>query len=155
MWGVEHTLMATAVGCLTLWLAWKRNWTWLGSAALSQVPFWVGLAAYMVLGDKSPVGINMCVNLLSACLFVLWAERLKARSCGGVVHVWLCLIFVAAGSVDVLQLVYEFSGYMLKQELFHYLALFTIGGRAYVRRLDGTNRNSRNRSDIEPGRGLV
>ena len=155
MWGVEHTLMASAFGCLALWVAWKRNWVWLGAAAMSQVPFWAGLAAYMAIGDKDPVGINMALNLFVAGAFIEWSHKLQLAGRGGIVHVWLCAIFLFGCTIDILQVVFPTHIYVLLQEVIHYLALITIGGRAYVRGFDGNRRHSRDTLGTKADGGLV
>ena len=147
--------MASAFGCFALFFAWKRNWLWLGAAALSQVPFGVGSSPYLVSGVNYVVGINMCLNLVAAGLFVEWGHKLQLQGRGGVVHVWLSGLFLVVASVDVLQLLYQIPLYVITQELLHYMALITIGGRAYVRGLDGSHRNNSNRSDSKESGRLV
>lgn len=146
MWGIEHTAMATTAGCFALWLTVKVNWSWLGAALLSQVPFWLGSAYYWHTGDKTPLNVNLALNLLVASAFVGWGTRLQSNGRGGIVHIWVCLIFLLACSIDVLQVVYPVPFYMLAQEAVHYMALIAIGGRAYVRGLDGRQRHHRNLS---------
>ena len=147
--------MAIAFGGFALWFAWRRNWSWLGAAALSQVPFWAGLAAYMASGDKNPVGINLALNLFAAGVFIEWGHKLQLAGRGGVVHVWLSGVFLIACTIDILQVVSPIHIYVLLQEGIHYLALIIIGGRAYVRGLDGNRRHSRNTLDTKAGGGLV
>lgn len=155
MWWAEHAIMATVFGGFALWFLWKRNYSWLGAAALSQVPFWGGMLAFMATNDTDPVGVNLALNLMVAGIFIHWADRLQVARRGGVVHVWLCVIFVAAGTIDIAQVVYSFPNYVLLQEVIHYLALIAIGGRAYVRGFDGNRRHSRNTLDPKAGGGLV
>ena len=155
MWGVEHTIMAIAFGGFALWFAWRRNWSWLLAAILSQIPFWAGSVPYIANGVSYVVGLNMCLNLVAAAMFVEWGHKLQLQGRGGVVHIWLSAIFVAAAAVDVLQVVYPMPFYVITQELLHYLALIAIGGRAYVRGLDGAHRYNRNRSNTQAGGRLV
>lgn len=155
MWGVEHTLMAIAFGGFALWFALGRNWSWLMAAIISQIPFWAGSVPYIANGVHYVVGVNMCLNLVAAGLFVEWGHKLQLQGRGGVVHIWLSGLFLAAASVDVLQLVYPMGLYVLTQELIHYLALVAIGGRAYVRGLDGAHRNNRDRTTPKAGGRLV
>ena len=147
--------MAVAFGGFALFFAWGRNWSWLGAAALSQVPFWSGLVAYVAAGDKDPAGLNLALNMMAAGIFIHWGDKLQYAGRGGVVHVWLCIIFMAACTLDILQVVYPVSFYVLLQEGVHYLALITIGGRAYVRGRDGNRRNNRGAFDSKEGGGLV
>lgn len=147
--------MAIVFGGFALWFAWGRNWSWVGAAALSQVPFWGGMLAFMVSGDTDPVGINLALNLFTAGVFIEWGHKLQIDGRGGVVHVWLSGIFLIACTVDILQVVYPTSIYVLLQEGIHYLALITIGGRAYVRGLDGNRRNNRDSLSSKAGGGLV
>ncbi len=139
MWGAEHTIMALVATCFAAWFLWGRNFLWLGAATLSQLPFWFGLAAFVFLGRQTPVEINMASNLIVAAIFIDWGHSLQRKNKGGIVQIWLCRIFVAAASFDVLQLLYPVPFYILTQELIHYCALAVIGGRAYVRRIDGRN----------------
>lgn len=155
MWWAEQAIMASVFACFALWFALGRNWSWLLAATLSQIPFWAGVVPYLVSGEDFSIGVNMCVNLMAAGLFVEWGHKLQLQGRGGVVHIWLSGLFLAAASVDVLQLVYPMGLYVLTQELIHYLALVAIGGRAYVRGLDGAHRNSRDRSDPKAGGRLV
>ena len=155
MWGLEHTVMALAAGGFCLWFAAKRNWSWLGAALLSQVPFWAASATYFVTGDNTPVNINMAFNLGVAAAFSEWAHRLQKSQRGGIVHVWVCLIFLGACSIDVIQAIAPFSWYMAAQEAAHYLALLAIGGRAYVRGIDGAHRHMRDLRRSNKGGKLV
>ena len=135
-WGVEHTAMAGVFAVFWLWLAYKGNWSWLGAAALSQAPFWGGYAAFMLTGNPEPTEVNLFLNLAVAGIFIEWGHRLQIDGNGGIVHVWLAKIFLASCVIDLLQVVYPTPYYVLSQELMHYLALATIGGRAYVRGRD-------------------
>lgn len=155
MWGIEHTAMAISAACFALWFTWKANWSWLGAAMLSQVPFWMAVAAYFISGEKTPTDMNMCLNLIAASLFVIWGKQLQRAGRGGVVHIWLCIIFLVGASIDVAHLLHEFDGYILAQEVTHYLALLTIGGRAHVIGLDGNRRCGGHRGDAGKSGGLV
>lgn len=155
MWGVEHTAMAIVAGCFAIFFMWTGNRSWLGAALLSQVPFWGGSAVYWITGDTTPVEINLALNLTVAATFIEWGHRLQSQNRGGVVHVWLSIIFLFAVSLDVIQLLHESYFYMQSQELLHYLALVTIGGRAYVVRIDGSRRYLRNRADSKKSGRLV
>lgn len=155
MWWAEHAVMATVFGGFALWFLWNRNYSWLGAAALSQVPFWGGMLAFMATSDTNPVGVNLALNLMVAGIFIEWGHKLQIAGRGGVVHVWLCSVFLIACTLDILQVVYSFPNYVLLQEVIHYLALITIGGRAYVRGFDGNRRHSRDTFDPKAGGGLV
>ena len=147
--------MAIAASCFALWLLVRRNFSWLMAAIISQVPFWVGLAAYIATGDKSPAEINIAMNLVAASVFSEWGHSLQAQRRGGVVHMWLCAVFVAAGLFDLAQLVYPTDSYTFAQELIHYAALAVIGGRAYVVGFDGYHRSRRDSSDHSANGGMV
>lgn len=155
MWGVEHSIMAFVAGCLALFLLGARNWLWLGAVLLSQVPFWVGLIAYSITGDKNPVNINLAFNLMVASSFMSWADRLQRKHAGGIVQVRVCLTFLLAGGIDITMMVHPVEYYTYMQEFVHYLALILIGGRAYVVRYDGLGRSVRNRPDSKAGGDLV
>lgn len=141
--------------CFAAYLAKGRNFLWLGAAALSQVPFWAGLLAFLYNANTAPVELNLAINLAVAGLFIEWGHKLQDQSRGGIVHIWLGVVFVAAASIDVIQLLYEFPLYILAQEVIHYLALIAIGGRAYVRGLDGSHRSNSHRPDSSPGGRMV
>lgn len=147
--------MAVSFACFALWFLWKRNYSWLGAVVISQVPFWFGLTAFMVTGEREPASLNLAANLMVAGAFIHLGEMLRASGRGGVVHVWLCLLFLVAATIDILQVVYPIPIYVLSQEIMHYLALMIIGGRAYVRVLDGNRRNSRSTFNSGKGGGLV
>lgn len=134
--------MASAFGVFALWFLLRGNYSWLGAAILSQVPFWVGMLAFLASTDAQPVHVNAITNLMAAGAFAHWAERLQNNNRGGIVHIWLCILFLVMCSMDALQMIAPFSLYVLSQEIAHYLALFIIGGRAYVKRFDGLRRNS-------------
>lgn len=155
MWGLEHTAMATAFAGLAAWLIIGRNWSWLWAALLSQVTFWVACTPYLMGGPKYLIGLNLCLDVVAAGVFVDWGRKLGRQHCGGVVHIWLAVLFVIAASVDVIQLLYLLPFYVITQEGIHYTALLIIGGRAYVRGLDGTRRHSRYRGDIKSGGRVV
>lgn len=151
MWWIEHAIMGAAFAAFSTFLLCRRNYLWAGAATLSQAPFWAGLAAYLVSGDPSPVEMNLAVNLIAAGLFVEWGHRLRDKKSGGVVHIWLGLLFIFAASLDILQVVSRYPGYVLGQELVHYTAFILIGGRAYVRKLDGSHRRGRDSFRFETG----
>ncbi len=155
MWGVEHTAMAIVAGGLCLWFAARRNWSWLGAALLSQVPFWCGTSVYWISGNDAPANVNMALNLIVAGAFSSWAHRLQESGLGGIVHIWVCLVFLGACSLDVVQSIAPFSWYIVGQEAAHYLALIVIGGRAYVRGLDGVHRDLRDSRNSPQGGRLV
>jgi hypothetical protein len=155
MWGFEHTAMAAVFAMFSAFLVYRRNYLWLGATVLSQVPFWCGFGAYMVSGDPSPVDMNLAVNLIAAGVFVEWGHKLQGRNSGGVVHIWLGKLFIFAGVLDILQVVFEYPGYILSQELVHYSAFILIGGRAYVRKFDGSHRRDRDSLRSSTGGGLV
>lgn len=155
MWGVEHSIMAVVAGCFALWFTITKNWLWLGAVALSQVPFWVGFLAYSLTGDNAPININLAFNLIVASSFFRWADRLQKNGLGGIVQVRICLIFLLGAAIDVTAIIYPSDYYIGMQEGVHYLALITIGGRAYVVRHDGLWRYSRNRANPKEGGGLV
>lgn len=134
--------MGAVFAALSGYLAYRRNWLWLWAAALSQVPFWAGLAAFLVQGESAPVVINAIFNVMVAGCFATIAERLQAKGKGGIVHIWLCVLFLLMSSLDVIQIVAPFELYVVAQEALHYGALLVIGGRAYVKRIDG-NRDHR------------
>lgn len=155
MWGVEHTAMAISASCFVLWFIAKANWSWLGAALLSQFPFWGGFAYSWMNADDAPVNINLSLNLMVAGAFVWWAEWLQKQDRGGIVHIWVCLVFTMACSVDVLQVMSPVSFYQIAQGAVHYMALFVIGGRAYVRGIDGNHRHNRNLRGSGKSGGLV
>lgn len=155
MWGVEHTIMAMAFAGLSAYLIWRRNWIWLAAAAISQVPFWAGLGAYLIEGDRSPVVANAVFNVMVAGCFATIAERLQERGRGGIVHIWLCVLFLLMCSLDVIQIVAPFSLYVIAQEALHYVALLVIGGRAYVRRIDGNRDGLLHSPDIDKSKDLA
>lgn len=155
MWWAEHAIMGAVFLCFAAYLAKGRNFLWLGAAALSQVPFWAGLLAFLYSANSNPVEINLAINLAVAGLFTEWGHKLQVQSRGGVVHIWIGVVFVAAASIDVIQLLYEFPLYVLAQEVIHYLALVVIGGRAYVRGLDGSHRSNSHRPDSAQGGRMV
>lgn len=155
MWWAEHVLMGLTFCGFAAWFLWGRNFLWLGAATLSQLPFWLGLAAFVFLGQRAPVEINMASNLIIAAIFIDWGHSLQRKNKGGIVQIWLCRIFVAAASFDVLQLLYPVPFYILAQELIHYCALAVIGGRAYVRRIDGRHRHHGNSRSSKKGGRLV
>lgn len=142
MWWTEHAIMAMVFLILCGHLAIKGDWSWLLAAALSQVPFWAGTFAFLAFGDQSPVPINAIFNVMVAGCFATIAERLQAQGRGGIVHIWLCVLFLLMCSFDVIQIIAPFDLYVITQEMLHYGALLVIGGRAYVKR---TNRNSDHR----------
>jgi len=139
MWWFEHAIMGAVFAAFAAFLLHRRNYLWLGAAGLSQVPFWCGLGAYLATGDRTPVEMNLALNLIAAGMFVEWGHRLRDKKSGGVVHIWLGLLFIFAASLDILQVVSRYPGYVLSQELVHYTAFLLIGGRAYVRKLDGSH----------------
>ncbi|MDC0657038.1 hypothetical protein N6L27_03410 [Leisingera sp. SS27] len=147
--------MAVVAGCFCLWFACRRNWSWFGAALLSQAPFWGGTLAFLVTGNLTPVNVNLALNLAVAAIFIDWAQRLQKRNSGGIVHVWICLIFLGASTMDVMQVLAPASWYMTAQEAAHYLALIAIGGRAYVRGIDGAHRNLRDSRNSSQGGKLV
>ena len=134
MWGVEHAAMLAAFSLLAAWLAYNRRWEWLAVAAVSQVPFWGGYVADYVANDPSPAGLNIILNICAAGAFATFAEWLQSRGRGGIVPIWLCVIFLIMASLDVVFLLKQFPSYFVTQELLHYVALITIGARIYVRR---------------------
>jgi len=147
MWGLEHAAMAIAAFVSIAWFAIGRNWNWLRAAILSQVPFWLGALAYFLSGDAHPTEVNLCANLMLAAIFYEQAKRLQRICRGGIIQIWLCLIFLVASSFDVVNLLLPFGLYMWVQEIAHYSALMVIGGRAYVRVIDGNHRNRRDYND--------
>ncbi len=141
MWWAEHAVMGAVFLCLGGYLSIRRNWIWLTAAALSQVPFWAGMGAFLIEGDSAPVVINAIFNVMVAGCFATIAERLQGKGKGGIVHIWLCVLFLLMCSLDVIQIIAPFDLYVIAQEALHYVALMVIGGRAYVKRIDGNHRN--------------
>lgn len=141
MWWIEHAIMGVVFLGLGGYLAIRRNWIWLTAAALSQIPFWAGLGAFLIEGQSAPVVINAIFNVMIAGCFAHIAERLQAQRKGGIVHIWLCVLFLLMCSLDVIQIVAPFDLYVIAQEALHYVALLVIGGRAYVKRIDGNHRD--------------
>jgi hypothetical protein len=134
MWGVEHVAMLAAFSLLVAWLAYNRRWEWLAVAVISQAPFWGGYMADAVASDPSPASINIILNICAAGAFATFAEWLQSKGRGGIVPIWLCVIFLIMASLDVVFLLKQFPSYFVTQELLHYVALITIGARTYVRR---------------------
>lgn len=155
MWGPEHTVMLVIFTALGAYLASRRNWVWLTAAALSQVPFWAGLGAYLIDGDNAPAVTNSIFNVMVAGVFATIAERLQARGKGGIVHIWLCVLFLLVCSLDVIQIIEPFDLYVIAQEALHYVALVVIWGRAYVRRIDGNHRDRLHTSDTDKSEDLA
>ena len=83
--------------------------SWFIAAAVSQVPFWGGSIAYFATGNATPVEVNITLNLIVAGILIDHADRLQKSGRGGIIHVWLCLIFVLSGALDVLQFASPFS----------------------------------------------
>jgi hypothetical protein len=134
MWGVEHVAMLAAFSLLVAWLAYNRRWEWLAVAVISQAPFWGGYMADAVASDPSPASINIILNICAAGAFATFAEWLQSKGRGGIVPIWLCVIFLIMASLDVVFLLKQFPSYFVTQELLHYVALLTIGGRTFVTR---------------------
>jgi hypothetical protein len=74
--------------------------------------------------------LNICV----AGAFATFAEWLQSKGRGGIVPIWLCVMFLIMASLDVVFLLTPFPSYFVTQEFLHYVALITIGARTYVRR---------------------
>lgn len=155
MWGVEHTAMLAAFAAFLWWLLHHENYSWSVAALLSQIPFWGGFLAYIVTGDKDPASVNIILNIFAAGLFIEMAGRLQERGKGGIVHAWLCLVFILACTLDVIHLILPVPFYTLAQEVLHYVALVVIGGRAYVQRYDGYRRHRRDTRGSNKGGTLV
>lgn len=147
--------MGLVAAGFAVWFISRKNWVWLLAAIATQVPYWGGWVAFLVTGDPAPVGVNMCLNLVAAAAFVEWGHRLAIQGRGGVIHIWLAVVFTGAASIDVIQSVHEMPLYVLTQEVIHYIALIIIGGRAYVRGLDGSHRNRGNGGDLSSRGGVV
>jgi hypothetical protein len=141
MWGAEHVAMLAAFSLLAAWLAYNRRWEWLAVAAISQVPFWGGYMADAVASDPSPASINIILNICAAGAFATFAEWLQSKGRGGIVPIWLCVIFLIMASLDVVFLLKQFPSYFVAQEILHYLALITVGARTYVVRRSYFNRD--------------
>lgn len=134
---VYHYMMAFAAGlCLT--------WTWrkgqhfaMGTIALSQLPFWVGLLVFSSLG-RSPFEANLVLDLSVGAIFVWLLYTFNEKWLA-----WCAMLFVTAGIVDVLSAVRYMIGtpfphHMLAHEIIHYLALCVVMGREYVNRWDAS-----------------
>ncbi len=155
MWGFEHTAMMTVAAAFSWWLFHSRNYSWAMAVFLSQIPFWGGLAAYMLTGTSDPASVNAILNIFAAGIFIELATRLQQSGKGGIVHVWLCLVFTLACTLDVMHLIVPLPFYFIAQEALHYVALLVIGGRAYVQRYDGYRRYRRNIRGSDEGGSLV
>jgi hypothetical protein len=66
---------------------------------------------------------------------------LQSKGRGGIVPIWLCVIFLIMASLDVVFLLKQFPSYFVAQEILHYLALITVGARTYVVRRSYFNRD--------------
>lgn len=155
MWWAEHAAMGLVFAGLSAYLAYKGRWIWLCAAALSQLPFWAGLVAFLVEGEAAPVVINAIFNVMVAGCFATIAERLQADGRGGIVHIWLCVLFLLMCSLDLIQIIAPFKFYIEAQEALHYGALLVIGGRAYVKRIDGSSNHRLHSSDTGESEDLA
>lgn len=155
MWGIEHTAMIIAFAGLAAGLAFNRQWSWLFIASLSQIPFWGGYVADAIYSNPSPSTVNIILNVMVAGAFATIAEKLQALRRGGIVCIWLCILFLIMASVDVVHLIAPFDSYFSMQEFLHYLALLVIGGRVYVKRTYSTNGDLVHSPNIGKGKDLA
>lgn len=150
MWGIEHTLMAAAFFGLCAALLYRGNWAWALAAAMSQMPFWAGSAAYFAGASKSPSDVNAIFDILVAFACVHLAQRLQIIGRDGTILIVMCLLFLSMSVLDAAHMVFDFGNYTEAHEVGHYLALCVIGGRAIVKRVDRSpdvNLRARNPSD--------
>ena len=122
-------MLAIALG-LGMFLAFKKQWLPLAAVAISQAPFWIGSILSFQSGI-TPVGTNMVTDLSVSALFIFLAYRYEFMWL-----IWLSIVYVCAGILDVYSLVFGLSFYLEAHEVLHYAALIIIGGRKYVARID-------------------
>lgn len=111
-WGAHRAVFPVAIG------------------ALSQVPFWIGSFVFIDTG-VTPIQLNIVTDLAASTAFVFLAYRFRQMFL-----VWLGILFVALGAVDIYASLFGMLYYFELHVAAHLLALILIAGRKVIDRID-------------------
>jgi hypothetical protein len=152
---LEHTFMTALFAGLSFWLAYKKEWLWLGVACIVQAPFWAGTFAINLFNADTPATSNIILHVLAASLLVSISEKLNDQDRNAIVPMMLCIVLLVQSTVDVAHLVTRFDGYSIIQQVLTAWALILLAGRGYAERAFGDSRSGLHSSDTHSAGGRV
>jgi hypothetical protein len=152
---LEHTFMTALFAGLSFWLAYKKEWLWLGVACIVQAPFWAGTFAINLFNADTPATSNLILHVLAACVLVSLSEKLNDEGRNAIVAMMLCIVLLVQSTVDVAHLVTRFDGYSTIQQVVSAGAVLLLAGRGYVERACRGSRYGLHSSDTHSAGGRV